>query len=283
MPYTNDCHGIRDLSSSFINDALTDRLSNVLDSLARVLVHKPSWEVISLGARIGPADQVTVFIADNGAVGPNIMAHFWVIWERLRKLSQSFEKSQECVKRSYLINARSPALRDLSLLSDAMQNEAHDFKRCVYTHSFGKFLKRFEKGNRFDQLKKDSPFYSNPGLKEPMEQIMECLTTINELIGNSEKLPDNFNKFEVAIHIATREIQKILQDNASVSYLTSLNPTHLNFLRKVSCLTQAVNVLIQATNSPRLRRQLFFGKAVTLIPVPSLEETVRFPEKCDEY
>lgn len=93
MPYTNDCDGIRDLSPSFINDALADPLSNVHDSLAGVLVHKPSSEVISPGARIDPADQVTAFIADNGAVGPNIMAHFWVIWERLRKLSQSFEKS----------------------------------------------------------------------------------------------------------------------------------------------------------------------------------------------
>jgi len=88
-----------------------------------------------------------------------------------------------------------------------------------------------------------------------MEQIIECLTTINELIGNSGKLPDNFDKFELAIHIATREIQKIPQDNVSAS--SYIPKSHLGKYpashRLLMCLFKQLTLLDSGANSSKGR------------------------------
>lgn len=104
-------------------------------------------------------------------------------------------------------------------------------------------------------IEKRQPFLFNSRLERADGTNIECLTTINELIGNSGKLPDNFDKFELAIHIATREIQKIPQDNVSAS--SYIPKSHLGKYpashRLLMCLFKQLTLLDSGANSSKGR------------------------------
>lgn len=221
------------------------RLGSVLDSLATVLVYQESKEVISLGVRISPNNQIMLSIADNKPVGQNITAHFWDIWKRLTKLSEMFRMAQEDNRatRDHSETTVSPMALDLHLLGPDVK-EVHDFKRCIYDHSFRKFLEQFKKGStpygRFHLLKalpdkfqrESCSRFTALGLEQPVKNIIECFEVVYDLIATSEKLPDYFEQFLLANELATREIQTIIKDKGAVLYLSSKDSISLNFMKK---------------------------------------------------
>lgn len=64
-----------DVPPSIQTDKMSKRLSSVLDSLAVVLVSQETKEVISVGVRLSPTNEIVLSIADNKPVGLNIETH----------------------------------------------------------------------------------------------------------------------------------------------------------------------------------------------------------------
>ena len=91
--YTNK--SIRDFPPSIQTDAMSKRLSSILDSLAAVLVSRENKEVISVGFRLGPTNEIVLSIADNKPVGLNIETHARDLWHRITKLSKGFRNYQK--------------------------------------------------------------------------------------------------------------------------------------------------------------------------------------------
>ena len=86
---------ICDVPPSIQTDKMSKRLSSVLDSLAVVLVSQETKEVISVGVRLSPANEIVLSIADNKPVGLNIETHARDLWHRITKLSKGFRNYQK--------------------------------------------------------------------------------------------------------------------------------------------------------------------------------------------
>ena len=110
---------------------MSKRLSSILDSLAAVLVSRENKEVISVGFRLSPTNEIVLSIADNKPVGLNIETHARDLWHRIAKLSKRFRNYQKEHHMKF---------------SENLQSEIRDVKYFIYFHSFRKFMSQFTKG-----------------------------------------------------------------------------------------------------------------------------------------
>lgn len=75
-------------------DALSHRVSSILDTLAVVLVQE-SKEVIAVGVRIGPPSNIILSIANNRNVQQNTTDQVQQIWHRLNELGRGYGTDPE--------------------------------------------------------------------------------------------------------------------------------------------------------------------------------------------
>lgn len=183
-------------------------------------------------------------------------------------------------------------MHDLQHFGRQSKHKINDLKCFMHEYSFEKFLKRFKKGAKpygwYDRLKdnllqklhKDDHSSVARGLIVPVQRIIECFEEVCDLVGSSQKFPRDFGQFKLALELATTQTKIITDDQNAILYISSIDPIYLKFIRKVSSLTHSIDILIQATYSPRVRRWPLSKK---LELVPSLQETIEFPKESDEY
>ena len=295
--YTNK--SIRDVPPSIQTDAMSKRLSSVLDSLAAVLVSQETKEVISVGVRLGPTNEIVLSIADNKPVGPNIKTHALDVWHRLIKLSEGFgdyQKKHE-MKRDQSDTSTSPPMIRLTNFSENLQSEICDFKYSIYFHHFRKFMNRFTKGKPLyaryegiealrDKLKeKETPSIMEQGLLSSMNRLVAVLAIVHSLV-KSGQFPistEDFDTFSCALEVATETVRAILSDENSVSYLEKDDHISLRYMKKVTSVTQSINILIKAAYSPRVRARFFSGKKLDVELVTSSTQILNFPQNKEDY
>ena len=278
---------------------MSKRLSSILDSLAAVLVSRENKEVISVGFRLSPTNEIVLSIADNKPVGQNIEAHALDIWHRLTKLSKGFRNYQKKheMKRDQSDSSMSPPMLRLTNFSENLQSQIHDFKYSIYFHSFRKFMSRFTKGKplyaRYEGMKalrdklkeKETPSIVEQGLLSSMNTVVAALVIVHSLVksGQFPTSTEDFDTFSDALELATEQVRAILLDENSVSYLEKDDRISLRYMKKVTSVTQSINILIKATYSPRVRARFFSGKKLDVELVSSSTEILNFPQNKEDY
>ena len=233
-------------------------------------------------------------IADNKPVGQNIEAHALDIWHRLTKLSKGFRNYQKHeMKRDQSDTSMSPPMLRLTNFSEDLQSQIHDFKYSIYFHSFRKFMSRFTKGKplyaRYEGMKalrdklkeKETPSIVEQGLLSSMNTIVAALVIVHSLVksGQFPTSTEDFDTFSDALELAAEQVRAILSDENSVSYLEKDDHISLRYMKKVTSVTQSINILIKAAYSPRVRAWFFSGKTLDVELVSSSTKILNFPEQ----
>lgn len=136
---------------TMVPDPMRRRIVPVLDSIADVLVSKPSGQIIATGMQIDQKkNEIILTIACNGPFDGTTCDHLEDIWTRLQNLADAYhknrlsQKGEEYVKMAEGIASKSSE-QDTNSIPPELMPQILDFEKTIYVFSLKRFSQRIHK------------------------------------------------------------------------------------------------------------------------------------------
>ncbi|EEH02684.1 predicted protein [Histoplasma capsulatum G186AR] len=196
-----------------LEDPFHDRLRNVLDAIASVLISQPKGEVIAVGMQSqqnGSEKGIILTLASNTGINNKTLEHARELISDLKALGDDFAEHRKIVEQetqisqiksqqSELSRAESPEI-DESKFSSHLRQKVHDFRAKVFLFALPKIYQRLHKryqptrssrGFAFVNLTNRLDVHSNDSAKILWDASRVINWMFYSLPNNSESFPDH--------------------------------------------------------------------------------------------
>lgn len=221
------------------------RFAKVLDSIANLSVAAPKHEVIAVALRV-TSSSVQLYMAGNGEVPQTTVNHISKMWSLLQALSKDHEKYDK--SSSQMISPPQPKIH---ALPPAAQKKVKELRREALKFSVQKLNRRLSKHLRSflalnsSILPLNSIFASLQELLLNLDKALKSRETFTDM--RWDELWDGLN----TVHFLTGEM---LKDESEICKRVKKKSPVTQYLDKLVGVMKDVRVLLNTTNSPRLRR-----------------------------
>ncbi|KKZ67244.1 hypothetical protein EMCG_07049 [[Emmonsia] crescens] len=276
---------------------IQDRLAKVLDALASLLISCPTKEVIAVGLQMGSTDGnscYTLTLASNNSITQETLAHCHRIVKHLKQLGAEFyDLRKNTTDPTTLVSmegelAESPKLEERKF-SKKLRLMVDSFKMDVHKFSLPKFRKRLNKPSgsttrhlAFRSYVNNLPDSNSPTVRS-LKDIDHILSWAANLLQNyPEEIPeDDLDAFAEGMDRIDVMVRKMIKTNSWMVQLLDVAPEPTfpleRFLRKISSIPNAFDILLKCAHSPRLYRLFFAEQEIKVKILRNQPQQIRLP------
>ncbi|KAK2755977.1 hypothetical protein FQN54_005774 [Arachnomyces sp. PD_36] len=265
-----------------------------LDAIATVLVSEPTGESVACALQVDQRHhEITITLASNESDPEKTKKHLEMIWEDLQGISEACTNFHRVSKGEDINNTGdgSPKLSEEGKYRDEITSQTRDLGARIYSFSLKKLIWRIFKPwgtkTRFDVFSELVDSYredeASKKLMTHLVPIRECLLWVSQVIKDGGSFRgETLTQLMKNMAIVHRNVLMLLGSADLCSALLFFGdkkgfPT-VKYLRKVSSLQDAINILCLLPRCPKRRDRFLAGKVLRVNVLPNLEPAIQLPQ-----